>query len=194
MANTVIDYKTVRCDLLTPGGWVLDGGCMGWGFASDMASRGMRVLAVDPAPRLAVPNLLGLEFANVALVGKERHRIGWVHQDEAECCYTSDDGGRQIPARTVPQLMAEYEIGHFDVVKLNVEGAEYEILKHWPGPIAKQITVSFHELVPGRNPEPKHYFELMLTHISQWYDVAQHERTLKGSESNYWDSLFILRT
>ena len=195
MANTVIDYKTVRMDLLTDGGWVLDGGCMGWGFAAEMASRRMRVLAVDPSIGLKPPNYAGLTFENVALVGIERDTIGYVSQHESQENYTDDVKGRRVKARTIGQLMTTHNIALFDVVKMNVEGAEYEILSNWPGPVASQITVSFHEFIPGRNPDPDGYFDAMFAHLDKWYRVEQHEWTVKGeTEGNYWDSLFILRT
>ena len=197
MANTeTIEYLPICPQLLTPNGWVLDGGCLGFGFACEMLSRGMRVLAVDPSPRIKAPVLANLTYRKVALVGRERRNIGWVKADDEEWSFTSDEVGKKTPARTVYQLMLEYDIQRLDIVKLNVEGAEYEILENWPGPIACQISVSFHDFIPGRNPKPEGYYQRMLAHLRQWYSAVRHEWTNKYQDGrpvgNYWGSLFVL--
>ena len=46
----IIDERSVRTDLLTPGGHVLDVGARGYVFARKMAARGCCVVALDPEP------------------------------------------------------------------------------------------------------------------------------------------------
>ena len=85
MANTaVIDYKTIIAGLLTPGGWVLDGGCLGFNFAADMRARSMRVLAIDASHEISAPRWPAMTYANYAIVGVERKTIGWVKADDPQ--------------------------------------------------------------------------------------------------------------
>ncbi len=71
--------------------------------------------------------------------------------------WTSDPGhvdpgsGIEVPARTIPSIMRELGHSHVDLVKLDVEGAEYEVidamLTH-PSP-PTQLLVEFHHRFPG---------------------------------------------
>jgi hypothetical protein len=91
--------------------------------------------------------------------------------------------------------MSRFGVSFWEVVKLDCEGAEYEILRNWPGPIARQITIEFHDFLGGAPPgvASAGHAEI-LAHLGQWYDVAQHEWTTQhGAGWNYWDSLFVLR-
>lgn len=92
--------------------------------------------------------------------------------------------------------MREHEVDFWEVVKLDCEGAEYEILEEWPGPVARQITVEFHDRL-GRNPEaePERYYARLMERIGHWYDVILHRQTRPpwGGLPTYWDSLFVLK-
>ena len=95
--------------------------------------------------------------------------------------------------------MKAFDINFWDIVKLDCEGAEYEILLDWPGVISRQITVEFHEHT-GANSGGEATYKKIIEHLSQWYDVIQHVKgpmyqngRLMCKAINYWDSLFVLK-
>lgn len=86
--------------------------------------------------------------------------------------------------------MQECKINTWDLVKLNIEGAEYDILSQWPGPIAKQIVVSFHE----HTSEGRGGSEVgrIMEHLGKWYQVIQHVNEPRyGCASNWWDTVLV---
>ena len=102
----------------------------------------------------------------------------------------------QVPCTSLERLMADEHIAFFEIVKLDCEGAEYAILDGWPGPIARQITVEFHDFL-GFNPDarPEAYHARLLAQLSRWYDPVKHVKEAVEwlDEPAYLDSLFVLR-
>jgi FkbM family methyltransferase len=144
--------------ILTPEGWVLDGGCRGFKFARGMADRGMRVLAVDPDPAIADPEIHNVTFRRLALAitdGEANYVLGngignFVSGEETP----SYAKVVRVPTITLSRLMSEHKIGHFDLIKLDIEGAEYSVLMELPPGCCRQLSVEFHDFI-GRNPEPE---------------------------------------
>lgn len=191
-----VDYKTIDRDLLRRNGWALDAGCYGFNFAWQLTKWGLNVVALDPAPEIKTPVNERIYFERIALLAHDVNEIEYVRQANPHANFTRPPtGGYTVPATTIPALMAKYKVPLWEIVKLNIEGGEYAILDTWPGPIARQITVSFHDFL-GRNPceRPEDYYGPMLGRLMRWYDVVQHEWTCRGgTEYTYWDSLFVLR-
>jgi hypothetical protein len=91
----------------------------------------------------------------------------------------------------IVQLSARFQVKQWALVKLNCEGAEYDILKTWPGPIASQIVVSFHEHIGAH---VGHNMDEIIAHLGQWYRTVQHVRDQRYCAGwNFWDSVFTLR-
>jgi Methyltransferase FkbM domain len=201
MKLKTFDGHTIDVDLLTPGGWVLDAGCRGFKFSKAMADLGCRVVALDPSSTVGDPSGTQIIFSRQAL----RKEESWV--DVAEKLYgttvsTSVLEGNGVPAVTITSFIGRpfhgATIDIFDAVKLDIEGSEYEVLMNWPGPVAKQISVEFHDFVPGWMPADYSH-EACFAHLSQWYKVVQHEWTFRPEESgecdpwSYWDSVLVLK-
>jgi len=193
MKIEVIDNHSVATDLLR-GGAVLDAGARGFRFSRWFAERGHKVYAFDPAPDIENLRITNLNFYRMGLVGTGKPG-DWhlVQCDDPEASYLKRGEADHFIATTdIQGIMSFCRIQMFDVVKLNVEGAEYDILESWPGPIARQVVVSFHEHTGrGRGREG---CDLLVERMRQWYDVPVHqwERRYCCSE-NYWDTLFTLR-
>lgn len=183
---------SVDVELLTKGGWVLDAGCRDFKFSKEMVSLGCKVLSLDPDPE-AVPGTDEVLEKNInfvpkglaAAAGKDRlflmENVEMRHLGAAG--YTQWHGTASVEIETVSpsDLMKEHKIEMWDCIKMDIEGSEYEILLKWPGPIAKQITLEWHDHLSEKPPE---MLEQIYAHLGQWYDVVyKHPQ----------DTLFVLR-
>jgi FkbM family methyltransferase len=112
-----------------------------------------RIVALEPDPtafrRLQVNTRRwpGIVLRNVALAAAEGTRVfycsaetwtssllpseSWASTDDVQ---PVDQYGIEVQARTLESLMAELELDHTDLLKLDVEGAEWEILPALGGP------------------------------------------------------------
>lgn len=193
MKIEIIDGHSVATDLLR-GDAVLDAGARGFRFSKWFADRGHKVLAFDPAPDLENPRIKNVNFYRMGVVGAgEPGSWRFVECEDKEASYLDrGDGEKFVATSDLKGIMAFCRVDRFDVIKLNVEGAEYSIFETWPGPVARQVVVSFHEHTGrGRGREG---CDLLVDRMRQWYDVPVHqwERRYCCSD-NYWDTLFVLR-
>ncbi|KKW46523.1 MAG: Methyltransferase, FkbM family protein [Parcubacteria group bacterium GW2011_GWB1_56_8] len=192
MTLATIAEHTVDIDLLKQG-FVLDAGCRNFIFARELARLGCSVVAVDADPTVEYPSDFRGIFLNVALATESGERNFLMHSNP-EARHLVRDGIFSFPTTkvrttTISNLMDFYSIESWDVVKLDIEGAEYDILQQWPGPIAKQISIEFHEHC---GPRPKELYDSIFEHLSQWYKIAQHEKEARHcAGENWWDTLLI---
>ena len=94
--------------------------------------------------------------------------------------------------------MKKYNIEKFELIKFDIEGSEYEILKNIDWGITKQISVEFHDF---RNMNPKYpnnekyYNEIFETNKNKYnfikHEITDHPGFPLGLGRNYWDSLFV---
>lgn len=197
----VIDNHSVRTDLLTSGGHTLDAGARGFRFARRMLELGQSVVSMDPDPEVEDPKLTGLLHRRVALVdGRYPENFLMLHllpDREARHLGTGSHryiGVEQIQVRVedIGEVMKATEVRYWDCVKLNIEGSEYGVLARWPGPIARQIVVSFHEHTSAAHGDSR--IGAIVEHLSQWYVPVQHVKDARYCAGlNYWDSLFVLK-
>lgn len=188
----VIDNHSVRTDLLS-GLPVIDAGCRGFRFAEWFAERGHSVLALDPGPDIKAPVNMKIGFNRVALVSEKEPRLMTLERGgDPEAWYVHHDPRPENWACAVPTTHLGWVDGSWDVMKLNIEGSEYEVLSDLHRPIARQIVVSFHEHTARRRGDAA--IQEIVDHLAQWYVPIQHvkdERYCAGP--NYWDSLFVLK-
>jgi FkbM family methyltransferase len=193
-----LDEHSLDVDLLKPGSVVLDVGCRTFGLAKHLASQGCKVISLDPDPSIADPAVPGVVFVQKALVHElpVGDKILFVPMHDASASFVINHGlipgAIKVEATTIEKLSQEFGVSQWDAVKFDCEGSEYGILMTWPGPIAKQISVEFHEHVQARGEST---IEAIVRHLSKWYQVQQHEKSHRhGLPINYWDSLFLLKT
>jgi FkbM family methyltransferase len=199
MTIEVIHEHSVRTDLLTdlP---VLDAGCLGFGFMIEMERRGHVVVGMDPNPDAVPPKELYDRnewngFTNRALVAPGHpgfSHLRLTHDKQARHLTAAPkEGDPRIECVTIEAFMRELNVTLWDVVKLDIEGAEYDVLQAWPGPIAKQISVEFHEHCAPRGDAG---IARVVEHLARWYVPVRHVKDKRHClPENFWDSLFVLR-
>ena len=196
---------TIDLDLLPESPTVLDVGCRNWDFANAvLAERPKgRVIALDPARDVYDAWKQSRQDGRIrywpyGLVGKgDEGTRQFAHFSTGEAdmilmpgqLVAADWEVYPVACVSIESLMVHWEIRHWDAVKLDCEGAEAAILEMWPGPIATQISVEFHDWdKPATRSES--YYEL-LWKLLPWYRVVQHELSRQGEGVGHWDSLLV---
>lgn len=194
---------TVDLDLLPEYCNVLDVGCRGFDFTQDILKHRPNacIVAMDPDPEIVFRNLgtAAVDYLNLALVGdKEQRRSRYASYSTGEGnMLTTLDKYYDATMLTVPCVDIEFVMTlthtkHWDLVKLDCEGSEFDILERWPGPIATQISVEFHD---GADPTNRNadYFLKLHEKLSPNYRYVQHPYFKQGAWFGHWDSVLVLR-
>jgi hypothetical protein len=190
MKLITLHEHTIAPDLLT-GGVVIDAGCRGWGFATDMRDLGETVLSFDLDELLDVPK--GIYFFQKALLPRSGE-VCVVDTHDLQAKFIANVG-RPIEAVGLAEVMAASQsegMIEIDVLKLDVEGSEYHLLSDRDfQPLPRQISVEFHEHAHLKAHEA--LFEICVVNLLRLgYVAVQHERDQRhGAGWNYWDSLFV---
>lgn len=182
---TVIAEHSVDLNILRKPANILDLGCRGFLFTEYFDNRGDFVIPIDmdilksdrPYMRFAVTNYNGV--ANIHRNSDpQATRIGLVHT------------GEQVTAITLQKLCEHCKVPYWDVLKLDVEGAEYEIIMSLTTPPAQQISWEAHLHTGIYGMLEVRLMELKLKALG--YTPVKHELTRQhGLPENYWDSLWI---
>lgn len=199
MKLETIAEHTIAPDLLT-GGFVLDAGCLGFEFGLEFCRRGHPVVFVDPAPDIEPPaSLFDLpkwaNFVRGAVVGEgypSKMPLRMTADKQARhLTNAAKEGDPMVTTTTLHNLMREMNVEQWDVLKLDIEGAEHDVLMSIEGPIARQLTVEWHEHCA---PKGDAAIQAVVDHLSRWYVPVQHAKDKRHClPENWWDSLFVLR-
>lgn len=193
-----IDGHIIDASLLSDGDWILDAGCRGFALAEKLPGN-YNFLCIDPDPKITLPDIPIYQgvFEAIALMpyDGEVGYCGW-STGEGNYCYKDKapwyvELDIKVPCRTVKTLMKKYGIDKFGLAKIDIEGAEYDVLLSIDFPFAKQISVEFHQSL-GYNHYGTHadYMEkLMKSEFGKYYQVAEFYNYEAQGLSEY---LFIL--
>jgi hypothetical protein len=183
---------TVDLDLLPERCIVLDVGCRNFDFSREIlrVRPRARVIAMDPDPWMQDEHVPGVEFlrAGLDLVMGVRH---YQHFSTGEANHLCDDPATPlVPVMAIRDVMTEYAVPYFDVVKFDCEGSEFSILPFWPGAhVATQLSVEFHDW--DKPDKGDAYFAGLFSGALAEYDVVQHELSAVGPGPSWghWDTL-----
>lgn len=193
---------TISVDRLPHKSDVLDVGCRGFGFTKDILRlrHDARVVALDPAPDVLDPHIMGCQYMSLALVGDGRARAGFAHFSNGDGDFITHAQGfydaemTHVSCVNIQHLSVMHGVEKWDAVKLDCEGSEFQILENWPGPIADQISVEFHDWQDSKKRDGTYYDSLFEMLGKFGYRVIQHELSdISGRGAvGHWDSLLVL--
>lgn len=182
---------TIDETILPPEPNVLDVGCLNFGFCREVLALRPQanIIALDPNPKIEDPEIPRVKFLNIALVADERMYAPYVDCHNQEANYIGEGLGQvDVPCVSITTLMDRYGIYKWDLVKLDIEGSEFPILENWPGMIATQISVEFHDYQDRRKYDDD-YFKRLFAKLAG-YKVVQHPLySAGGGPGGHWDSL-----
>lgn len=195
-----IDGHTFDETLLT-GGWVIDAGCRGFNLFHYKFNSTGRYLGLDiddlEVPISAAGSQYKARFKRAALTN---------YTGQTECYLFGNGTGnfikgingvpgntedRPVQTITVPTITLQdiyNEIGtDIDLLKLDIEGAEYQVLDSSFEPIPKQITVETHEHC---HPDQHNaYWPEIFERLCKHYNAILHIR--EWPQYKFMDCLFI---
>lgn len=181
---------------------MLDVGCRGFEFDHGILALRpkARIIALDPDPIITQPEESRIEFHRKAMTERQEGKVWW--QGPGEGAYIAGKPGdpgygwgvqNQRLAAAVENCTIKDFGDRFDLVKLDCEGSEFGILENWPGPIAKQISVEFHDFI-NRQRWNDAYFEKLFAGPLRDYSVVKFEVSPIGPANSlgHWDSLLVI--
>lgn len=199
---TTIAEHSVDLDLLPPVANILDAGCRGFEFTKCFRERGHNVLAIDidgfdmqemkgeEYDRVGISTVAGIATIDVnvdrqALCIKDKI----AHADAKTFCLLREG---EVQIVTLEDLQKRAGVDKFDLIKLDIEGEEFEILSRSQHPLAKQISVEFHA---HTGKQSKGALDALLTHLSVFYTIhGAVWESRHGAGYNYWSVLLISKT
>jgi hypothetical protein len=182
---TVIAEHSVDLSQLPKKANILDLGCRGFLFAAELVRLGHNVFPVD----------IGV-LENVPM---NYYRFG-IGQFDGQCdiLHSKDPQGTRmtpgfgIPMFTLKSFSKHVDVDFWDLIKIDIEGSEYEVIMSLNEPPAKQLSIEFHLHTGIYGIQQMAEMRDKLTSLG--YEAVSHEMTKQhGLGLNFWDSLFILK-
>jgi hypothetical protein len=181
---TTIAEHSVDLDILPQAPYIMDIGCRGFLFAEYFYNRGEPVFCIDIDELEEV-----YSYTRVAIAGYTG-KCGISRNADPQATKMGD--GEEINCYTLEDFSKKLGTPFWDLIKMDIEGAEYEVIMSFSRAPAKQLSIEFH-LHTGIYTQDQ--VAQMIGKLKDLgYEIAKHELTTEhGAGFNYWDSLFILK-
>jgi len=144
-------------------GCVVDLGCGTWDWSRCFLGE-KRVIGCDPAEK-EIPD--GAELFR-GFIGNFCGQINYLdgNQNRVSGLRKGESVAEII---TLKELIRRFDLAPISLLKMNIEGMEYDLLIHLQEPIADQIVVSFHDY-PISGISNRRATKAVLDYLSEWYD------------------------
>ena len=202
----IISEHTIEESIIDKNGWILDLGCINFSFANEIKKYCNNVICVDPNPNIkeipddiiyenkAVTHLNGISIQDF-FIYNYINGYSLLNPTRDWCILQNTI---KVEVITLKDIMKKYDIEKFELIKFDIEGAEYKILEDMDWTISKQYSIEFHDFrfMNPYFPNNQIYYDKLLEKITNHCKIVKHERTdhpgfPMGAGNNYWDSLFI---
>jgi len=212
-----INGHTFDVDKISNSGWALDLGSRFFNdfrkpetFESFMLSKGLNVISVDPYKNMPVNSNDNCFFINKACIGvsSDENMLYYEYRDAGANSLYNKDGNHKIVQNknsdfiqsyevetiTISEIMEQFDIEQFDVIKIDIEGGEYDILLNFPKNCTKQLSVEFHDWL-GLNPfeNTDDFYDLVESTTLIDYEPHNKIKTTMSNLYTYCDLLYILK-
>ena len=154
-------------------GCVVDLGCLWWDWSGIFLGK-KRVIGVDPCekekPQGAelFEGIIGRADGTTTiptLISSRTESVGHFLPDG--CKWVT--GKRRVAMLSWTSFLKQFHIDSIGLLKLNIEGMEFSLLKQIGDPQADQLVISFHDWKPAFS---KKDTAAALEQLSQWYDYC----------------------
>jgi len=148
-------------------GAVVDLGCAAWDWTRRFFGQ-KHVVAADPFE--TDPGVQGVDFFQGVVTGV-RGRVQ-ISREGTGSSTRHTENGIEVPAITLADLLARYNVDQVAALKINTEGSEYELLINLSEQQIRridQIAVSFHDFIGIGS---QRTVEAVLGYLRNWYDVV----------------------
>ena len=185
--ETIAEHSFAQSLLPYLGANILDVGCRGFEFAKSLKSFGCKVYCIDadkledgPYEMIALSDFDGTGYL-VKSDDKQATRLQKQPITEYE-----------IHCATLKTISVFYGVDLWDLIKLDIEGSEYEVIMSLDKAPAKQLSIEFHLHTGVYGQAEMAMMEDKLKALG--YEFVKHDYTSQhGVGFNYWDSLFVLK-
>jgi hypothetical protein len=181
---TIIAEHSVDLDILQTNASILDIGCRGFLFTDEMERLGHKVFPVDidqlpenrPYYRIAITDYDG--------------KCGIHYENDKQATRIKE--GSEVSCYTLESFSIACRVDVWDLIKIDIEGAELQVIQSLKKAPAKQLSIEFHlhTGIYGINE-----MTLMVAKLEALgYEAVSHEMTSQhGAGKNFWNSLFLLK-
>jgi FkbM family methyltransferase len=208
-----VEEHTLSLDVLNEHSWILDLGCLNFKFSNYFINITKNIICVDANPKITTENGIipgfpipgNIIFINKAISNQDNDYIDYYvyHDINGNSIYRNDYDYApimeviKVQTISIERIMSTYGIEQFDLIKFDIEGAEYDILEKIDFSISKQFSIEFHDF---RNfvIDLVKFYNSFLERAQEYCHIVKHEKTqhpgwMTGTGINHWDSLFILK-
>ncbi len=211
---TLIGEHSVCLDLIQKNGYVLDAGCRGFDITNFFEHHEKHPVVIncdiDDLPGSTHELIEGDGEQVISLnsyITRKRElpfyfkcgianyngycQVRKTHDPQGHYLDETLTSHEQVRVLTTEAMRKVLGIRMWDLIKLDIEGSEYGILDY-PGPIAKQVSVEFHEHTDRGIGKQK--LDELLDHLEKWYTIYNRNwESRHGAGFNYWDVLLIVK-
>lgn len=179
---TEIHEHKVNLTLLPAKAKILDIGCRGFLFTNHFRDSGHDVTSID------IDDIEGGKYERCAIMG-HTGLVGIETFKDPQATRTCP--GKDIQCFTLHDFSDLVKIPFWDLIKIDVEGAELEIINSLTKAPSRQLSIEFHLHTGIYSRLDVDNMVAKLFRLG--YKIASHELTSQhGAGFNYWSSLFIL--
>jgi hypothetical protein len=144
-------------------GCVVDLGCSPWDWSKCFLGK-KRVVGCDPSEKEAPE---GAELFR-GFIGNFCGRINYRNGNQNRISGLKT-GSLEAEIITLEELVRRFDLPSISLLKMNIEGMEYDLLIQLQEPPADQIIVSFHDY-PISGISNRRATRAVLDYLSEWYD------------------------
>lgn len=176
-----IAEHTIELSLIPEQAKVMDAGCRGFLFTDEIRRLGHEVYAID-----------------IESLWPRQHFLCAIAGYTGKCSVKKDNdpqatrmmAGFDIPCYTIPDFSRMVKVDYWDLIKIDIEGAEYDVIMSLSEPPATQLSIEFHLHTGIYNDRQVKEMEDKL--LSLGYHPLKHDKyPAHGLPPNYWDSLWV---